>query len=223
MSLINEALKKAQKEGNGKDAPAARSPDVTSAARNGRKPGGAAIAAGVVVILAVAGGAGYYFTRDEPTPVISSTAPVQTTETKPVAEGSGVAKSTETPVSPATSTSETTKPVATTPPVGEIAKPTETTTKATEPVTVKPVGVPVTPVAPVTPSAPVRNPEITEMIGRMNVSFGRKKTGRCVIDTVMFKVGDQLSPSPVINIKAITDTEVVFSDANGVEYSKKYK
>lgn len=223
MSLINEALKKAQKDGNGKDAPAARSPDVSSAALNNRKPGGAKVIAAVVAILAVAGAAGYYFMQGE-APSGTSVPPVQNAENNPLEKAAPPLKPVETPVVPSGVAPDSTP--APTPSVGEAAKPAETTVNVAAPEVVKsaeaPVA-PVVPIAPVTPQAPVQNPEIVGMIGRMKVSFGRKKTGRCVIDTVMFKVGDQLSPSPVINIRAVTDTEVVFSDVNGVEYTKKYK
>jgi hypothetical protein len=228
MSLINEALKKAQREGNGKDAPAARNPDVTSATQNGRKPGLGAIAGGVVALLAVAGGVGYYLTQDEPKAEVASAVPAPKVEHKAVAETPAVAKPVESSVTPAVPSPEV-KPAGATPFTGEVAKPAEVVTKVETPVAVNPVDAPVTPVTPVippvpvTPSAPVQNPEITEMIGRMKVSLGRKKTGRCVIDSVVFKVGDQLSASPAINIKSVTDTEVVFSDVNGVEYAKKYK
>lgn len=210
MSLINEALKKAQMEGGGKSAPAVRNPDVSSAALKARRPK-VALFAVIGVAVAVAGGVGYYVMMpDEPAPVVVRRVPKVARVEPDIAAKPAVQEALA-----------VVNPEAAPAPAAEVKSVAVEAPAPSAPEAVAPAAT-VARVAAVAPP-PVRDPDVEDALGRMNLSLGRKQTGRCVIDGSVYKIGDRVSLHPVIEIKGITDSGVIFSDGNGVEYEKKYK
>lgn len=198
MSLINEALKKAQAQEHGKHAPAAMTPSAV--ASSGVSP---AVIVGALVVVAALGAAGYFVFASKDEPAVKST----------VAEAPKVEAPTA--VKAAVEISK----VAEIPKEVEAPKPVETP-KVVEPVTITQV----TPLKPVdaTPE-PKRNEAVVLLIDAMNVSLGRKSNQRAVIDGRVRQSGDELCGNPQILLETVDDTTLTFVDANGVRYIKRYK
>ena len=213
MSLINEALKKAQMNRQGKDAPAANHPSISAVAAGGgaQRTRLVPIATLGVVVAAVAGlyWAGIFGGAGAPEPV---EVPAKPAAAKPpaapvVAEAPKADAAAE--VKPPAEVSA--EPVAVAPVVPE---------KAAEPVA--PVAPAPTPEVekPAVPVLPVKSPAVETLVGLMNLSMVRKSTGRCVIDGAIYKVGAVVKADPLIKIESIGDAGVVFTDARGVRYEK---
>ncbi len=201
MSLINEALKQAQRETQGDNAPAIRDAHVSDATRD---VGGSKfpLVLAALVVAAGAGGAFWFFGGSAPA---VPPAPPKVVETTPA------------PVAPA--------------PVVAAKPPVEPPAAAVEPPVAKaPEVAPVVAVATLTPAAavetppaPVRNAAIEEMVSLMRLSLVRKATSRAVIDGVVVKVGDRLSEQPLLILVEVTDGGVLFRDAAGLTYEKRLK
>ncbi len=223
MSLINDALKKAQMDRQGKDAPAVNSPDVSGVARGGAS-GGAGRGLLLLLLVLAAAGAGVYFSGvlegDSPAaapagrPAVVAKAPdvapvaAKAPAESPDAKSAPVAPSAEVAPVPAAPAA-----VAPTPAEAPVAPPVAPVVPAA------PVA-PVVPVVPVAPAEPAKNPAVATLVSLMQVSLTRKNTGRCVIDGVIRKVGETMNANPLIVIESIEDGGVVFRDANGVRYEK---
>lgn len=201
MSLINEALKQAQRETQGDNAPAIRDAHVADATR---AVGGSKLplVIGVLTVSVAAGVAFWVLGESAP-----STPPVQ----------AKVVDTVPAPVAP---------PAAPVAPVVAPKPPIAPAVVAAEAPVVKPPEVAVvTPVAPAVepPPAPVRNPAIEEMVSLMRLSLVRKATSRAVIDGVVVKVGDRVSEQPALTMVEVVDGGVVFRDAAGLTYEKRLK
>lgn len=198
MSLINEALKQAQRESQGPNAPAVRDADVSTANKSRGGPNFAVIA---VVLLAVGGAGAWFVLRDTPAPAdtrAAVTTPVPTRPAEPAPKAPEPAVTVTPPAPPVV-------------PVAAIVKPAEPAAPV----------VPAEPEAPVAPAAPVQNPQVLQMMSLMRLSMVRKSTNRAVIDGVVVKVGDRLSEQPPLVLAEVTDNSVIFKDGEGVSYEKR--
>lgn len=196
MSLINEALKQAQREAQGGDAPAVRDADVAEAVAGGGRR--YRMWAMILVAAVAAGAAGVWWSG-------------RSVEA-PDAKRTAVAPPSVAPA-PATTTSSSS---VTTAPAGAVVTPD---------VPAEPVA-PVAPPPPPPPPAPVvpeKNAQLVEMVSLMRLTLVKRTTGRAVIDGVVVKVGDKLSEEPLLILDAVTDSGVVFKDAAGLVYEKRLK
>lgn len=204
MSLINEALKNAQRESQGDSAPAVRDAHISDA----RDAGGVSQkkVALLVMLVALVGGVAWFLAKSEPeAPVVARTPQVKSPASEPKAPAAEVK-----PVAPAES------PKVAPAPAVPVVAPAEPTLPVVNPA-------PVAPPVVAAPPAPQENPEVLKLVGLMNVSLARKATSRAVINGVVVKVGDILSDQPKVVLHEIRDTSVVFTDAAGVRYEKRYK
>lgn len=183
MSLINEALKKAQSEQYGKNAPSARTPGAGGGAPPAGRPVRFVPALFAGLFLAcLAGGVGYFLfmPKEEPAAVVKP--PVRhfppTRSVAPVKPVSGVPA----PVPKVE------------PPAPPVAKPGPITSKS--------------------------NSAVAALVEVMRVSFARADTGRCVVNGVVYRIGDKVMDEPPIMLAKVTDEGVVFTDAAGCEYPK---
>lgn len=208
MSLINEALKEAQREAQGDDAPAVRESRSLNAHLAPRSSKAPLIAGGVVFVLAVAGT--WFALRKPPAEPVAPTVP-------PVVAAEPEASEPTPPVAPKPPAESTgTEVAAVTPPPAEVAP------AAVAPVAPVPPAPPA-PVAPVAPAEPVQNEQVVQMISLMRLSMVRKATGRAVIDGVIVKVGDRISEQPLLVLTKVGDAGIVFTDGAGVTYEKRLK
>lgn len=205
MSLINEALKKAQQDVHGDAAPASRHPSSGSAGEVRSAGRGKLILLGVILLAVVAAGAVWVLDSEEaPAPVAPPrVAPVAKPQPPPapVVEEPIIIV---TPIRPA--------------PVAVPAAPPAPPALPAPVAVVAPVAVEVAVVA-----APQRSSQVEAMVELMRVSLGVVRTGRCVVDGIVFKVGDTIATDPLITLKSVSADSVIFTDANGLTYEKKYR
>ena len=204
MSLINEALKNAQRESQGDSAPAVRDTHLTEAALKGASKS-RALPLLLAVILVAGGAAAWYFLSSGEVP------PAPAVATKP-AEPVAKAPAPTVPPEPVTAVEpvKPAEPVAVTP---EPVKPAEPVVAQVEPV--KP--------AVIEPPKPVENAEVRALVDSYRVTLARKSTGRAVVNGTVVKVGEVVTQAPYVALKEITDVSVIFCDAAGVGYEKRYK
>lgn len=213
MSLINDALKQAQREAHGDNAPAVRDVHVSGAASSvgrSRFP----LFFGALIAASVAGAGYWFYVKPEaPAPVPPKVADTAPKITAPAPE----------PTVPAPK-SAIAPPVAHAPAIAATvaAAPAKATSSgSSEPAVVIPGAEPVSEA--VAPPVPVKNPALIEMVASMRLSLVRKATSRAVIDGVVVKVGDQLCEQPRLVLAEVTDSGVVFKDAAGLMYEKRLK
>ncbi len=234
MSLINEALKKAQKQRTGESPPLAAMPGVGGepAARIARraKPVGfnsllmrLGLGAGALVVLIVAGFFLVRVLKNKPeTPPPAKTAPA--TETAP------------TPVVPAptsTATSTFVLPVAAppAPAAGHKTEPAEPKTDAAGPkVESKPVvAAPVTPppqAEPAKPAAPApkMGSKGVNYIENLRIAGIRASAtdSKVLMNDHVYRIGDTIEHELGLKITGITSSSLTFEDEHGAVYTRQF-
>lgn len=208
MSLINDALKKAQLERNGKNAPAASNPDVSTAVTGGVAGGRRGVLVALVFLVLIGAGGAAYFSG-----VFDAAEPVASLPPKAAPKAPSPAVP---PTKPAVVVVAEAKPEPAAPVVPAIPAPPP----APAPAAPLPAPAPVEVAAPAAPVAPKKDPAVEALVGLMNLSLVRKSTGRCVLDGSIYKVGELVKSDPLIKLEAVSDSGVVFTDAKGVRYEK---
>lgn len=210
MSLINDALKKAQLERNGKNAPAASNPDVSTAVTGGVAGGRRGVLVALVFLVLIGAGGAAYFSGvfDAAEPVASlppKAAPKAPSPAVPPTKPAVVAEAKPEPAAPVVPAVPAPPPAPA--PAAPIPAPAPVEVAAPAP-------------APAAPVAPKKDPAVETLVGLMNLSLVRKSTGRCVLDGSIYKVGELVKSDPLIKLEEVSDSGVVFTDAKGVRYEK---
>ena len=235
MSLINEALKKAQKQRTGESPPLAAMPGVGGepAARIARraKPVGfnsllirIGLGAGAVVVLIVAGIFLVRVLRSKPdTPPPAKTALASPTSPGPVAPAPGSAGPTPSPTAANTFVLPIIVP-SSTPAIAQKTDPAEAKVE-TKPVVVAAV-TPPPPVAPAKPAAP------PPKLGAKAISFieslriagirASATDSKVLMSDHVYRVGDTVEHELGLKITGITSSSLTFEDEHGATYTRQF-
>ncbi len=232
MSLINEALKKAQKQRTGDSPPLTAMPGVGGepAARIARraKPVGfnsmlmrIGLGTGGLVVLIVAGV--FLFRALKPAPEAPPSTKTAPPTTAPVAAPR--APTTATPAAGSVAANSFVLPISS-PAPGAVAKAEMAEAKIeTKPDTVAPVAPPpeVTPPKPVAP-APKMSPKAIAYIENLHIAGIRASTydSKVLMNDHVYRVGDLVDPDLGIKITGITSGSLTFKDDHGAEYTRQF-
>ncbi len=228
MSLINEALKKAQKQRTGDSPPLAAMPGVGGepAARIARraKPVGfnamllrIGFGAGGAVVLLIAG---IFLVRVlKNRPEAPPPAKISPPATAPAAVTAPVPASV-TPAAPSTSTNTFVLPLAT--PAPAVVQKNEPVAAKVEP---QPVSPPpeVAPPKPVAP-APKMNPKAIAYIENLHIAGIRASSydSKVLMNDHVYRIGDLVDPDLGIKITGITSSSLTFKDDRGAGYTRQF-
>ncbi|WP_415907872.1 hypothetical protein [Oleiharenicola sp. Vm1] len=232
MSLINDALKKAQRQRTG-DSPQSQPPmpGGPSAPRRARGDGGLnpqllLLGAGALLGVLIATGAVFFFRRDR------KPEPIATVATPPRPSDRPEAKPAETPASAAPA--ETAPATAASPARASAAAPV-----ATEPtVVVKPEPVVIAPVLPPAagtatdapaasvasgPAAPsLRMIEAIEAFRVAGIRAGAGTDAKVLMNDRVYRIGDTVDHALGIKLTGVTANSLTFRDAAGATYTRNF-
>ncbi len=237
MSLINDALKKAQRQRTGDASPTSQPPMPGGAplparpspARGGSSPQFLLVGAGAVLGLAIAGGAFFLFrskTAAEKNAPAGSTLPIvaESAPAKTVDDSAAATKS-STPPPPAPST-KSPEPVVlavkTEPPP---AAPAAASTSSDAPaVAEKNVALPAA--APATsgepPPPPLRMIESIEALRVAGIRVGAGTDAKVLMNDRVYRVGDTVDHALAIKLTGVTANSLTFRDATGATYTRNF-
>ncbi len=245
MSLINDALKKAQKErtpdkGATPPPPPPRTPAVPPGISRGGKPRKnntvVYVVCGAVVLVALSVAATVYLLRDQPAAPVVASAPAPTPAKAPTA--------TPPPIGPAPASQVAASPQAAIPAPAETVAPTKA--PASNPVAaVNPhpdpepiVFAPRPPDGGATPAAeapatepatnsrgieiPKPNPRVRTIIERFRITGIRLSAKKVIINERLFAEGDVVEPAIDLRLTKIEKDLLTFVDSTGLVYYKRF-
>jgi hypothetical protein len=225
MSLINEALKKAQNQRTVEltAAPSPTSPSATTGAqpqvRIAKRPPPLSartliglIGGGVFGLLAVGVVSFFYFSAPATTPAAVVAKPLASTTVVKAPESGVTQAAPNTPnAAPPNRQIATVSlpPIPGAAPTGFAPAPFDTPPRPTP--------------SPV-PAAPVANPTISDLVDALRISVVRltPTDPKVVLNGQVFRINDVVDRSLKVRLVKIEGARLVFSDANGIEYVKAY-
>lgn len=228
MSLINDALKKAQRQRTGDASPTSQPPIPgggslharPAPSRSDSSPQLLLVGAGALLGLVIAGGA-FFLLRNKPagetTPTVAvSPQPPEAAPAKPAEPPESTAAASTSPAvtaakSPEPSFVVKTEP-AVTPPV--TASPAATSTE------VAAKSAPATPTEPPAPSA--RMVEAVEAFRVAGIRVGAGSDAKVLMNDRVFRVGDTVDHALGIKLTGATASSLTFRDASGATYTRNF-
>jgi len=233
MSLINDALKKAQRErGETPSVSNAPMPGGGSAmtaranAKSGPKPPFLLLGAGALLGVLVALGAVLWLRPASAPPAGSSPTTVASTPRAAEAQASSPAPSAATPA--ATKPAESAPIVKSEPPIVAAATPTPSSTAT--PTTVEPIAAPASgpaseatapvPTGPLTPSA--RMVEVIEAFRVTGIRAGSGADAKVLMNDRVFRLGETVDHALGIKLIAATPNSLTFRDSSGATYTRNF-
>jgi len=243
MSLINEALKKAQKQRTGEspaEMPAVGGESAARIARRGRSQGvntlilwiGVGVAALAIVIT------GTVMIMRSSSSVPASPVPPATTAAVPAAPAVTTPKPAETPVVAAPVATAPAPSVAVSLPTQPSTPPVQTAPAATAPATTvlfpteapkpaEPAAVQIAP-APVQPAAPAvarkLDPRAIKFINSIRVAGIRASANdsKVLMNDRVYRVGDTVEAEMGLKLAGITPSSLTFEDENGARFTRNF-
>lgn len=234
MSLINDALKKAQRQRTG-DSPQSQPPLPGSPVFSGRptrtgnnsNPQLLLVGAGALLGVVIAGGA-FFLLRSKPatesapsavTPAAAEVAALKIADRSPTADA---------PPAPATTTpAPEPVPVVKTPPAVTVQPPVSTTSapplvaeKATESPALAPAPTPTATGEPSTPS--LRMIETIEAFRVAGIRVGTGTDAKVLMNDRVYRVGDTVDHALGIKLAGATASSLTFRDASGATYTRNF-
>lgn len=233
MSLINDALKKAQRERGEtpsvSNAPMPGGGSATTAranAKSGPKPPFLLLGAGALLGVLVALVAVFWL-RPASTPTAAST-PATVVSAPRTAEAQPTPPTPSAAMPTATKSAEIAPVIKSEPPVVATATPTPSPTAATatlEPI-VAPASGPVSEATPTVPSGPLTpSPRMVEAIEAFRVTGIRAGSGtdaKVLMNDRVFRLGDIVDHALGIRLTAATPNSLTFRDSSGATYTRNF-
>lgn len=224
MSLINDALKKAQKQREGQTGlpvspPSLRDVPIPAVPKASRSPSavvvGITVSLGLILLLTLGAGAAYLIFQWRPTGESAPPALAQTsgeTANEPSRNGEMTSPPTLDPVPASQPTPVTPAPA---PAPAPVPTPATQAAAATTPAPTAPAQSPRVPLV-------ERNPEVEQYLRRVNISAREAgPDSRVAIDGTVFFLGDVVMPEFGLRLTGVTTNRIVFQDEAGAIYYRR--
>ncbi|HLP24550.1 MAG TPA: hypothetical protein VK477_02645 [Acidobacteriota bacterium] len=227
MSLINDALKKAQRQRTG-DSPQSQppmpggsvSPAHSKRGGHNSNPQLLLIGAGAVLGLMIAGGA-FFFFRSKPasepaplatTPSVAEIAPPKTADSGPVAANPAPAVTTKSPEPALVVKAE--PAVTAAPSLPAATDSTAVAEKAVEPAATATASEP--------PAPSLRMIEAIEALRVAGIRVGAGTDAKVLMNDRVYRVGDTVDYAQGIKLTAVTASSLTFRDTSGATYTRNF-